>query len=75
MMGYVEAASPFDAVRTFFDNPQFPLDWRDIRYMWAEPLQDDESSGHYGEFDRIYIEDLAEQAKRGERADSRERGA
>jgi hypothetical protein len=43
--------------------------------MWAEPLQEDESSGHYGEFDRIYIEDLAEQAKRGERADSRERGA
>ena len=75
MMGYVEAASTFDAVRTFFDNPQFPLDWRDVRYMWAEPLRDDESSGHYGDFDRIYIEDLANQARRAAGVDSRERGA
>ena len=74
MMGYVEAAEPFDAVRTFFDNPQFPLDWRDVRYMWAEPLQDDDSSGHYGEFDRIYIEELAERARLTAGADAQERG-
>jgi hypothetical protein len=58
MMGYVEADETFRAVSSFFDNPQFPIDWRDVRYMWAEPLKDDVNSGHYGDFGAIYIEDL-----------------
>jgi hypothetical protein len=58
MMGYVEADEPFGAVSSFFDNPQFPIDWRDVRYMWAEHLKDDVNNGHYGDFDKIYIEDL-----------------
>jgi len=58
MMGYVESNEPFGAVRSFFDVPHFPIDWRDVRYMWAEPLKDDANSGHYGDYDRIYIEEL-----------------
>ncbi len=75
MMGYVDAGSPFDAVRRFFDEPQFPIDWRDVRYMWAEPLRDDENSGHYGDFDRIFIEDLTRTFRQAAGLDSPERGA
>lgn len=64
MMGYVDAADPFDAVRSFFDDPHFPIDWRDVRYMWAEPLREDGSSGHYGDFDKIYVEDLTRAFRR-----------
>ena len=58
MLGYVESESPVGAVRAFFDAPQFPIDWRDIRYMWAESLKDDPINGHYGDYDLVYIEDL-----------------
>ena len=58
MLGYVESNQSFEAIRTFFDEPQFPIDWRDVRYMWAEVLKDDVDSGHYGDYDRIYVEDL-----------------
>jgi hypothetical protein len=58
MLGYVEASSPFDAVKNFFEVPQFPIDWGDITYMWAESLEKDENNGHYGELDRIYLESL-----------------
>ena len=58
MLGYVEASSPFDAVKNFFEFPQFPIDWSDVTYMWAESLEKDENNGHYGEFDRIYLESL-----------------
>ena len=58
MMGYVEAAGPFDAVKSFFDEPHFPIDWRDVRYMWAEPLQDGENTGHYGDFDGYSLRTL-----------------
>lgn len=58
MLGYVESEDAFGAVKVFFDQPQFPIDWRDVRYMWAEPLKDDPASGHYGEFHKITIEDL-----------------
>ena len=61
-------------MRSFFDEPQFPIDWRDVRYMWAEPLKDDENSGHYGDFYRIYIEDLAGSAGRATGADISEHG-
>ena len=63
MMGYVESDDPLGAVKSFFDDPQFPIDWRDVRYMWAEPLKDDLNSGHYGDFDRIYTEDLRSPGK------------
>ena len=35
MLGYVEGASPFDAVAAFFDQPKFPIVWADVEYMWA----------------------------------------
>ena len=58
MLGYVESDSPFGAVKTFFDEPQFPIDWRDVRYMWAESLEEDTNNGHYGDYNRVYMEDL-----------------
>ena len=63
MMGYVDSDEPFGAVKSFFDNPQFPIDWRDVRYMWAETLKNDTDSGHYGDYGRIYIEDLTRSAR------------
>jgi hypothetical protein len=60
MLGYVESDNPFGAVKTFFDDPQFPIDWRDVTYMWAESLNDDANNGHYGDYDRIYVENLTE---------------
>ena len=50
MMGYVESGGPFDAVRSFFDEPQFPIDWRDVRYMWAEPLKMTKTADTTGTF-------------------------
>tara|TARA_B100001750_G_C15506884_1_gene600987 strand:+ start:2509 stop:2760 length:252 start_codon:yes stop_codon:yes gene_type:complete len=58
MLGYVYATDPPEAVRTFFDDPPFPIDWSDIKYMWAEPLQGSEDTGHYGDYGKIYIEEL-----------------
>ncbi len=58
MLGCVESETPFGAVRAFFDEPQFPIDWRDVRYVWAESLEDDAINGHYGDYDLTYIEDL-----------------
>ncbi len=58
MLGYVDANSSFEAVKIFFDNPPFPIDWKDVRYMWAEPLIDNDDSGHYGEYTRIHLQDL-----------------
>jgi hypothetical protein len=63
MMGYVESESPAGAVSAFFDAPQFPIDWRDVRYMWAESLRDDTINGHYGDYDKVYIEDLTGSSK------------
>jgi hypothetical protein len=60
MLGYVDAADSFNAVKRFFEFPQFPIDWSDVTYMWAESLEEDENNGHYGEFDRIYVESLAQ---------------
>ena len=63
MLGYVESEGPFDAVKAFFDEPQFPIDWRDVRYMWAESLKDDAVNGHYGDFGLVYIDDLTGSGK------------
>jgi len=60
MLGYVEGASPFDAVAAFFDQPKFPIVWADVEYMWAEKLADDPSTGHHGEYERVYIASLRE---------------
>ena len=61
MLGYVEGASPFDAVCAFFDQPRFPIVWGDVEYMWAERLADhDPSTGHYGEYERVYVAALRE---------------
>ena len=58
MLGYVESDEPLGAVKAFFNNPQFPLHWGDITYMWAESLDDDVNNGHYGDYNRIYTESL-----------------
>lgn len=63
MLGYVESDNPFGAVKTFFDDPQFPIDWGDVTYMWAESLDDDANNGHYGDYDRIYVENLTGSVK------------
>ena len=58
MMGYVESASHIDAVRAFFENPQFPIDWSDVIYLWSESLELHPDNGHFGELEHIYIEEL-----------------
>ena len=58
MMGYVQAGSHFDAVSAFFEQPAFPIQWQDIQYMWAESLTEDAENGHYGDYSRVYIEDI-----------------
>ena len=58
MMGYVEAGSPFDAVSTFFEQPAFPIRWQDVLYLWAERLTDDPENGHYGDYHRVYIDEI-----------------
>ena len=58
MMGYVEAADSKDAVTTFFEQPEFPIRWEDVRYLWAEALTDDAGNGHYGDYERVHVEDL-----------------
>ena len=58
MLGYVESHSHVDAVKAFFDQPQFPIDWQDITYMWAESLDQDIKNGHYGELSKIYMDNL-----------------
>ena len=58
VMGYVESANHLDAVNVFFDEPQFPINWGDVSYLWAESLDDSSSNGHYGELDRVYMENL-----------------
>lgn len=58
MLGYAESADSFGAVKSFFEAPHFPIDWRDVTYMWAESLDGDVNNGHYGEYARIYVESL-----------------
>jgi len=58
MLGYVESHSHLDAIKAFFDQPQFPIDWHDISYMWAESLDQDIKNSHYGELHKIYISEL-----------------
>ena len=60
MLGYMEGASPFDAVAAFFDQPKFPIVWADVEYMWAERLADDPANGHHGEYEKVYIASLRE---------------
>ena len=60
MLGYMEGASPFDAVSAFFDQPKFPIVWGDVEYMWAERLADDPANGHHGEYEKVYIASLRE---------------
>ena len=63
MLGYVQAQDHFAAIRMFFEEPQFPIDWGDVIYMWAELLEDHSKNGHYGELDRIYVEQLGRAIK------------
>ena len=58
MFGYVEANDSFEAVKNFFEEPQFPIDWSDVMYMWAESLGDDAPNGHYGDYRRVFIDSL-----------------
>ena len=58
MLGYVDADEHFNAVKTFFNNPQFPIEWQDVRYIWEESLDNSYQNGHYGELEKIHVEDL-----------------
>ena len=42
--------------------------------MWAEPLREDGSSGHYGDFDRIYVDDLTRAFRRAAGLDAPDGG-
>ena len=63
MLGYVNTEDHFDAVKHFFEEPQFPIDWGDVRYMWAESLQENVINGHYGDYHLVFIEDLTRAVK------------
>ena len=72
MMGYVEAganATTTEVVGAFFDQPPYPIQWQDVEYLWAERLGDNPDTGHYGDYDRVYIETLRERWE-GKRGDS-----
>ena len=58
MMAYVEAGSSKDAVTNFFDQTPFPIRWEDVEYLWAEPLADHPEGGHYGDYERVYVDSL-----------------
>ena len=58
MMGYIEAASPRDAVTSFFDQTPVPIQWVDVEYLWAEELAQGTHTGHHGDYDRVYVESL-----------------
>ena len=58
MLAYVEAGSPKDAVTNFFDQTPFPIRWEDVEYLWAEQLADHPEGGHYGDYERVYVESL-----------------
>ena len=58
MLGYMDAASPNDAVSAFFDQAPFPIRWEDVEYMWAVGLTDYPPNAHYGEYEKIYVESL-----------------
>ena len=55
MLGYVESVSAEDAVTDFISQPQFPIVWNDVEYMWSESLAEEDSNGHYGEYSKIYL--------------------
>ena len=42
----------------FFDQPPYPIRWEDVEYLWAESLSDQGPNGHYGDYDRVYVESL-----------------
>jgi hypothetical protein len=58
MMGYVEAGSSRDAVTAFFDQTPYPIQWSDVEYLWAEELVPGGETGHHGDYDRVYVEQL-----------------
>ncbi len=58
MLGYMDAASPNDAVSAFFDQAPFPIRWEDVEYMWAVGLADHQPNAHYGDYEKIYVESL-----------------
>ena len=55
MLGYIESESAEEAVEIFLYQPQFPIVWNDVEYMWAESLTEDSSNGHYGEYSKVYM--------------------
>tara|TARA_B100000949_G_C13954162_1_gene314168 strand:+ start:263 stop:544 length:282 start_codon:yes stop_codon:yes gene_type:complete len=58
MMGYIDAAMPRDAVTEFFDQTPYPIQWADVEYLWAEELVAGAETGHHGDYDRVYVEQL-----------------
>lgn len=63
MMGYITLPlgySARDAVGAFFDQPPYPIQWRDVEYLWAELLGESADNAHYGDYDRVYVASLRE---------------
>tara|TARA_A100001037_G_scaffold306331_1_gene350772 strand:+ start:3627 stop:3890 length:264 start_codon:yes stop_codon:yes gene_type:complete len=56
MLGYIQAQSEESAVTDFISQPQFPIVWGDVEYLWAEELTDKDSNGHFGAYHRIYMD-------------------
>ena len=55
MLGYIDADSPEEAVSDFLSQPQFPIIWADVDYMWAEELANNDSNGHYVAYQTVYM--------------------
>ena len=56
MLGYIESESAEEAIENFISQPQFPIVWNDVEYMWAEELTENQFNGHYGSYRKIYIQ-------------------
>jgi hypothetical protein len=58
MLGYVDAHQASDAVAEFFDRTPYPIQWADVEYLWAEELVAGGETGHHGDYDRVYVDQL-----------------
>ena len=57
MLGYKFAEDHTQACVDFFSDPEFPIDWSDVEYIWAEELLLEEESGKFGENRRFIVID------------------
>jgi hypothetical protein len=58
MMGYFDADRARDAVTAFFNQTPFPIQWVDVEYLWAGELAAGAETGHHGNSQRVYVDQL-----------------